>query len=388
VDEDEPGTRRRGRPPSQERRRHAERRDEGRAVRGRARSGTARPGGRGPQRARHEPPPADEAGIETPADEPDADRAADADGDPAAAELDPLAEAERQRDEYLDHLRRERAEFENFRRRAARERAEAVERGQEQLVSQLLGVLDNFGFVLDAAEDSPDESLAKGAQMVHAELMEVLRRAGLAEVPGTGAPFDPTHHEAMMQVEAPTSRSTRPTVAEVLRPGYRFGTASCGRRPSPSSSRGGRRCPSATTSRRTTTRSSASTKTPPADISKAYRKLARELHPDARPDDEKAEERFKEVSEAYSVLSNPDKRKEYDQVREMVARGGFAGGSAPGGGFPGGGAGGASARRASTSRTSSATCSAAAAGGRRADPFGGGRARQGRRGAAATSRPT
>jgi molecular chaperone DnaJ len=71
-----------------------------------------------------------------------------------------------------------------------------------------------------------------------------------------------------------------------------------------------------------------------ADITKAYRKLARELHPDARPDDPKAEERFKEVGEAHSVLSNAEKRKEYDKIREMVAAGGFRGG------FPGAGAGG------------------------------------------------
>jgi molecular chaperone DnaJ len=69
-----------------------------------------------------------------------------------------------------------------------------------------------------------------------------------------------------------------------------------------------------------------------AEISKAYRKLARELHPDARPDDKRAEDRFKEVSEAYSVLSNPEKRKEYDQMREMVGSGAFRGGF----GFPGG----------------------------------------------------
>jgi molecular chaperone DnaJ len=73
-----------------------------------------------------------------------------------------------------------------------------------------------------------------------------------------------------------------------------------------------------------------------AEISKAYRKLARELHPDVRPDDPKAEARFKEVSEAHAVLSNADKRKEYDQVREMVGSGGFAGfGGGPGGGFGG-----------------------------------------------------
>lgn len=73
------------------------------------------------------------------------------------------------------------------------------------------------------------------------------------------------------------------------------------------------------------------------DISKAYRKLARELHPDANPNDPTAEARFKEVSEAYSVLSKPDKRTEYDKVQDMLASGAFSGGP---GGFPGGFAGG------------------------------------------------
>ena len=62
-----------------------------------------------------------------------------------------------------------------------------------------------------------------------------------------------------------------------------------------------------------------------AVIKKSYRRLAQKLHPDANPSDDTAAERFKEVSEAYSVLSDPDRRKEYDQVRAMGA-GGFGGG--------------------------------------------------------------
>lgn len=74
-----------------------------------------------------------------------------------------------------------------------------------------------------------------------------------------------------------------------------------------------------------------------ADIKKAYRALARKLHPDANPGDAKAEARFKEVSEAYDVLSNPTRRKEYDDARSLFSGGGFGG--LGGGNFPSGGSG-------------------------------------------------
>ena len=74
------------------------------------------------------------------------------------------------------------------------------------------------------------------------------------------------------------------------------------------------------------------------DIKKAYRKLAKQYHPDANPNDAAAAERFKEISEAYSVLSDDAKRKQYDQMRKLGAFGGL-GGFRPGAGRPGGGPG-------------------------------------------------
>ncbi len=72
------------------------------------------------------------------------------------------------------------------------------------------------------------------------------------------------------------------------------------------------------------------------EITSAYRKLARELHPDANPGDAVAEDRFKEVSAAYEVIGDEAKRKEYDEVRTLGPMGGFTGGGGGGGGFPGG----------------------------------------------------
>ena len=100
-----------------------------------------------------------------------------------------------------------------------------------------------------------------------------------------------------------------------------------------------------------------------AAIKKAYRKLARENHPDSKPGDKAAEDRFKQVAEAYDVVGDAEKRKQYDEMRSMFA--GRAGGGF--GGFPGGFGGQTSAveQAASTSPTCSATCSTGAAARRR-----------------------
>lgn len=155
----------------------------------------------------------------------DANEADAGEADGGEKPADPVAAAEAERDEYLDLLRRERAEFENFRKRANKEQAEALDRGAEQVCSDLLLVLDNYGYTLQAAEASTDDQLAKGVEMVHRQLVETLERVGLEAVPGEGAVFDPTIHEAVAQVDAETELGEavdEPVVVEVMRPGYRF----------------------------------------------------------------------------------------------------------------------------------------------------------------------
>ena len=73
-----------------------------------------------------------------------------------------------------------------------------------------------------------------------------------------------------------------------------------------------------------------------AEIKKAYRKLAQQYHPDTNPGNKDAEDRFKEISAAHDVLGDDEKRKQYDQVRDMASSG-FGAGGFPGGVFPGGG---------------------------------------------------
>jgi molecular chaperone GrpE len=136
-----------------------------------------------------------------------------------------LAEAEQLRDDYLDQLRRARADYENLNKRKTRELMDALDRGAAALVARLLDVLDNFDLALDAARSSEDDQLVKGVKMVHAGLLDVLQQAGLEQVPGVGAPFDPVWHEALIQVDAAEALGEpvdEPVVAEVLRTGYRF----------------------------------------------------------------------------------------------------------------------------------------------------------------------
>ena len=135
------------------------------------------------------------------------------------ADLARLSQLQSERDEYLDTLRRVQAEFENYRKRVIKEQTALVDRATEGLVEQLLPVLDSFELALknfDAAGGADTESVRKGVELVYAELLGVLEKAGLSRVEAEGKPFDPNVHEAVMQEEG----DGEPVVTDVLRTGY------------------------------------------------------------------------------------------------------------------------------------------------------------------------
>jgi molecular chaperone GrpE len=141
---------------------------------------------------------------------------------PEAAPEDARSDAERERDEYLDALRRLQADFENYKKRVDRQFEELSARGVTSLVLRLLPVLD----VLDLAEahllsDDGDATSAAGASALvqaRALLLDTLEKDGLERVGHAGGPFDPTVHDAVAHAEGEGG----PIVDEVLRAGYRW----------------------------------------------------------------------------------------------------------------------------------------------------------------------
>jgi molecular chaperone GrpE len=133
-----------------------------------------------------------------------------------------LTEAEARRDEYLEDVRRARAEFENYRKRVMREGSTQRELGKSDVAARILEVLDDFDRTVDAADNSSDEGLAKGVALVHGNLVTALRDLGLARIDAIDVIFDPNRHEAVQQLPADEPLE-EPVVAEVFRPGYEMG---------------------------------------------------------------------------------------------------------------------------------------------------------------------
>ena len=130
-----------------------------------------------------------------------------------------VALLEKERDEYLNDLKRVAADFENYRRRAARDQESLVARAHERLVKELLPVLDDLERALEAAAEHEEAKLEEGVRLVHRELSQALAKEGLVEIETNGR-FDPHVHEALL---SQPSEADEGTVVEVIQKGYRLG---------------------------------------------------------------------------------------------------------------------------------------------------------------------
>lgn len=141
----------------------------------------------------------------------------------APEQLNALKERAAKADEHWDRLLRATADFENFKKRAAREKQEAIKYANESLLQKLLPVLEHLDMALAAAQaaaPTEGDSLHKGVNMISQQLKTVLTEAGLEEIDASGKAFDPHLHEAISQQETPDVPEGH--VVQQLRKGYRL----------------------------------------------------------------------------------------------------------------------------------------------------------------------
>jgi len=148
---------------------------------------------------------------------------ADANADLSPAAITELQAQAAKAKEHWDTLLRTTADFENFKKRAARERQDAVKFANESLLQKLIPILDTFDMALTAATNAKEgtaQSLQTGVSMILSQFRNTLTEAGLEEIDATGKPFDPNFHEAVSQQE--TDDVAEGTVVQQLRRGYKL----------------------------------------------------------------------------------------------------------------------------------------------------------------------
>lgn len=137
-------------------------------------------------------------------------------------QLEELKNRAAKADEHWERLLRTTADFDNFKKRAARERTEAVQYANVALLQKLLPVLDNFEMAQAAVQASAEKSssVQAGVAMILQQLKSVLAETGLEEIDATGKPFDPSLHEAISQQE--TNDAPEGQVVQQVRKGYKL----------------------------------------------------------------------------------------------------------------------------------------------------------------------
>jgi molecular chaperone GrpE len=144
-------------------------------------------------------------------------------GNLTVEQLEELRQRAAKADDNWERLLRTTADFDNFKKRAAREKQDAIKYANESLLQKLIPILDNFDMALAAAQTAQTDaaqSLQAGVNMINQQLKTVLTEAGLEEVDATGKTFDPNFHEAVSQQE--TAEVPEGQVVQQLRKGYKL----------------------------------------------------------------------------------------------------------------------------------------------------------------------
>jgi molecular chaperone GrpE len=133
-----------------------------------------------------------------------------------------LKSIDKEAGEYLDYLKRLKAEFENYKRRSQKERERIVSWSNEDLIKQFLPVLDDLERAVDSSQQSNNNlaSLMEGMRMILEKLKAILQKQGLQEIKAKGEPFNPHFHEALMSVDLAEYPDN--LVVEEMRKGYRL----------------------------------------------------------------------------------------------------------------------------------------------------------------------
>ena len=144
-------------------------------------------------------------------------------GNLTVEQLEELKQRAAKADESWERLLRTTADFDNFKKRAAREKQDAIKYANESLLQKLIPILDNFEMALAAAQSTQNDaaqSLQAGVNMISQQLKTVLTETGLEEIDATGKTFDPNFHEAVSQQE--TAEVPEGQVVQQLRKGYKL----------------------------------------------------------------------------------------------------------------------------------------------------------------------
>ena len=134
----------------------------------------------------------------------------------------PLEKAEQQRDEYYDLLVRKTAEFDNFRKRTERERQTLADAAAASLITELLPLVDDLERALQVeAGDEGSSSYRRGVELIHKQILDVLRKRGVRPIDALGADFDPYYHQAVSH--EPVAGRRDGEIIEEFRRGYMLG---------------------------------------------------------------------------------------------------------------------------------------------------------------------